>query len=194
MQFTFWYPKPFLMARKPWQGYFRVYALGDNQQESPLTHLKLISYSNRRRPNWSHTTPKKSKISNQVKNPDSLFAGCCLPQTNHLLLSGNTMRKEVGDSFSFFRPFSLCLCWTGSKLTALVRAAQHRAEENRAGQHTGLHNLITCFICRNLFLNQSGWGRKPSSWAVIYTSLSRCSGTSDTALPLWPCSHWVSFI
>ncbi len=56
---------------------------------------------------------------------------------------------------------------------SLLDRIQTHGSGARAGQHTGLYNLITCFICRNLFLNQSGWGRKASSWAVSHLLVSQ---------------------
>lgn len=57
-----------------------------------------------------------------------------------------------------------------------------------AARRTGIPNLITRFICHNLFLNQSGLWRKPSSRAAFTPSRSpRSSGSPDTA-PL-PRSH-----
>lgn len=151
------------------QGYFLsvcVYTLGNNQLESQLTSLNFISYSNRGRPNSSELLARYPKNKPQIRSRtlNSVFTGCCLPKTNHLLLPDNTME----DSFSFFPPFSL-------------RQDLGQDPNSRLWcESTGIHNLITCFICRNLFLNQSGWRRKHSSWVITYTSLSRCSGTSDT--------------
>lgn len=129
---------------------------------------------------WLHITPRvKSQIRSRTLTTSSL-AVVCQKQTHLLLWQYNGRRSGIrreggrgeGALFSSLPPFFLSLslfCWPGSKLMALVWAG-----ESRAGQHTGLHNLITCFICCNLFLNQCGWRRKPSSRAVIYTSLSRC--------------------
>lgn len=75
------------------------------------------------------------------------------------------------DSFAFFCPFLS---------SSLLDRIQTHGSGAGGAQHTGIHNLISCFICRDLFLNQSGWGRKPSSWVIINTSLSHCASTSDT--------------
>lgn len=158
------------MAWRPRWVYFPslgLYSLGDNQQDSPLTHLNLISYSNRGRHNSSELNARhpRSKISNQVK---------ISRQPLHWLLSAhnkppftlwrhNERRREQGTPSLFF------LC---SRPVFAGRDPNSQLWcESRVGQHTGLHNLITCFIRSNLFLNQSGWGRKPSSWAGIYTAV-----------------------
>lgn len=141
MQYPFWCPKA---LRHEYLGSaISSLSLGDNQQESPLTHLKL-SNSNRRRPNSSELIARhqNSKIRSRPLTASSLAEN----KPSFTLRQHNEER-----SGAFFPPFSLCLCWTGSKLTARTRVV-----EKKAGQHTGLHNLIICFICRNLFLNQSG--------------------------------------
>lgn len=86
------------------------------------------------------------------------------PLTEGFLRSVNTM------------PLSLSLhLWTKSRTQSSSGGA-------RAAQHTGIHNLITCFICRNLFLNQSSWGRKKaSSWAGVHTSVSCCSAAARSS-------------
>lgn len=93
-------------------------------------------------------------------------------------------KKCRASSLSAF--FSPCV-FAGQGPNSQLWCEQSSAEQKRtkAGQHTGLHNLITCFICRNVFLYHSVWGREPSSQAVIYTSLSHCAGASDTTL----CGH-----
>lgn len=68
-----------------------------------------------------------------------------------------------------------------------MKRSQTHGSAARAARHSGIPNLITCFICHNLFLNQSGLWRKPSSRGRIHTSSSRCSGSSDAAV--LPRSH-----
>lgn len=68
-----------------------------------------------------------------------------------------------------------------------MKRSQTRGSAAGAARHSGIPNLITCFICHNLFLNQSGLWRKPSSRGRIHTSSSRRSGSSDAAV--LPRSH-----
>lgn len=49
----------------------------------------------------------------------------------------------------------------------LLKRSQTHGSAARAARHTGIPNLITCFICHNLFLNQSGLWGKPSSRAAF---------------------------
>lgn len=108
------------------------------------------------------------------------------PKTDRLLLSDDTMTKKKEERGLLLFSF---LVLAGRDPNSRLLCERGRTEQ---GQHTGLRNLISCFICLNLFLNQSGGGRKPSSWAVNYTALSRCPGVSDAVLPLRPLSHRVN--
>lgn len=62
-----------------------------------------------------------------------------------------------------------------------------------SSSNTGIHNLITCFICRNLFLNQWSWGGKRPPPGPPFTPL-RPAAQLLPAPWLHPFLHVATFI
>lgn len=74
-----------------------------------------------------------------------------------MLATKNT--PQLHNELILFLPSFLC--------GPLLKRSQTHGSAARAARHTGVPNLITCFICHNLFLNQSGLWRKLSSRAAF---------------------------
>lgn len=122
-------------------------------------------------------TPLKSKS----KVFFGFFTDCfCQKQTIFHFVTIQWEKKYRVSSLSVL--FSPCV-FAGRDPNSQLWCEQPSAEQTRtkAGQHTGLHNLITCFICRNVFLYHSAWGREPSYQTVIHSCLT-------ALLPLIPLS------
>lgn len=129
--------------------------------------------------------PPESKIPKSGQELLQFLISLLPVESKPSLLSGDTVRKRVwGLLLSFF---SLHL---RQDLSSQLEC-EEPTEENSAQQLSRVYNLITCFICCSLFLNQSGWMRERALLlgAIIYTSLLYCCCSSNSGLPLYCICH-----